>query len=69
MTLKELAKLYDRHFEKLELLEDTVSELDLEESEVEELIITSRDLQHSFLKVVAATKELLEENKIYNKID
>ena len=68
MTLKELAKLYDRHFEKLELLEDTVSELDLEESEVEELIITSRDLQHSFLEVVGATKELLEDNNIYTKI-
>ena len=69
MRLKELARLYAIHFDKLELLEDTVSELDLDHSEIEELIITSRDLQHSFLKIVGATKELLEDNNIYTKID
>ena len=59
MTVKELIALYERYFDKLELLENTVSELEVDEEEVNELINITKDLQHSLVHIIKSTKEVL----------
>ena len=68
MTIKELIGLYERYFDKLELLENTVSELEIDEEELNELINISKDLQHSLVHIVKSTKELLIDKATDSKI-
>ena len=68
MTIKELIALYERYFDKLELLENTVSELEIDEEELNELINISKDLQHSLVHIVKSTKELLIDKATDSKI-
>ena len=68
MTIKELIALYERYFDKLELLENTVSELEIDEEELNELINISKDLQHSLVHIVKSTKELLIDKAADSKI-
>ena len=69
MTVTELTALYERYFDKLELLENTVSELEVDEEEQNELINISKDLQHSLVHIIKSTKELLIDKAAEKNIE